>query len=60
MSVWALKCAMDSMLMEVNWLNIVLVIESMIQGMVSLMVNLVTVLVLICRVAAFMILINAM
>ena len=51
---------MDSMLMEVNWLNIVLVIESMIQGMVSLMVNLVTVLVLICRVAAFMILINAM
>ena len=58
MRFWSIDGTKDSVLMIVHWLDIVLIIESVIKHMVILMVNLVTVLVLICRVAAFMILIN--
>ena len=49
----------DGMFVEVNWLNIVLIVESVIEHMVILVVNLMAVLVLIGRVAALMVLINA-
>ena len=49
----------DGMFVEVNWLNIVLIVESVIEHMVILVVNLMAVLVLISRVAALMVLINA-
>ena len=48
------------MFVEVNWLNIMLVIESVVEHMVILVVNLMTILVLIGRVAAFVVLIDAM
>ena len=50
----------DGMFVEVNWLNIVLIVESVIEHMVILVVNLMAVLVLIGRVAAFVVLIDAM
>ena len=59
-SVWAIKCTMDGMFVVVNWLNIVLIIESVVQNVMSLMVHFMAVLVLICWVAALMVLINAM
>ena len=49
----------DGMFVEVNWLNIVLIVESVIEHMMILVVNFMAVLVLIGRVAALMVLINA-
>ena len=59
MRFWSIDGTEDSVLMIVHWLDIVLIVESVIEYMVILMVHFMTVLVLICRVAAFMILINA-
>ena len=59
-SIWAVEGAIDSVFMEVNWLNIVLIVESVIQSVVSLVIDLVAVLVLICRIATFMVLSIAM
>ena len=59
-SIWAVEGAIDSVFMEVNWLNIVLIVESVIQSVVSLVIDLVAVLVLIGRVATFMVLSIAM
>ena len=57
---WSVNGAKDSVLMEMDWLNIMLIIESVIEHMVIFVINLMAVLVLIGRVAALMILINAM
>ena len=59
MRLWSVDSTKDSVLMIVHWLDIVLIIESVIEHMVILMVHFMTVLVLICRIATFMILINA-
>ena len=60
MRFWSIDGTEDSVLMIVHWLNIVLIIESVIEHMVIFVINLMAVLVLIGRVAALMILINAM
>ena len=60
MRFWSVDGAKDRVLMEVNWLDIVLIVESVIEHMVILVVNLMAVLVLIGRVAAFVVLIDAM
>ena len=57
---WSIDSTKDGMFVEVNWLNIMLVIESVIENMVILVVNLMAVLVLIGWVAAFVVLIDAM
>ena len=57
---WSVNGAKDSVLMEMDWLNIMLIIESVIEHMVIFVINLMAVLVLISRVAALMVLINAM
>ena len=59
-SIWAVEGAIHGVFMEVNWLNIVLIVESVIQSVVSLVIDLVAVLVLIGRVATFMVLSIAM
>ena len=56
--LWSVDGTKDGMFVEVNWLNIVLIIESVVQDVVILVIDLGTHLVLIGRVAAFMILIT--
>ena len=58
--LWSVDSTEDSVLMEMYWLNIVLIIESVIEHMVILVIDLVTHLVLISWVPALMILIDAM
>ena len=58
MRFWSVDGTKDGMFVEVNWLNIVLIIESVVQDVVILVIDLVAHLVLIGRVAAFMILIT--
>ena len=58
MRFWSVDGTKDGMFMEVNWFNIVLIIESVVQNVVILVIDLVAHLVLIGRVAAFMILIT--
>ena len=58
MRFWSVNGTKDGMFVEVNWLNIVLIIESVVQDVVILVIDLGTHLVLIGRVAAFMILIT--
>ena len=60
MRLWSVDSTEDSVLMEMYWLNIVLIIESVIEHMVILVIDLVTHLVLISWVPALMILIDAM
>ena len=49
MGIWAVKCAMDSMFMVMNWLNIMLIIESVVEDVVVLVINFMAVLVLVLR-----------
>ena len=60
MGLWSVDGTKDGMFVEVNWLDIVLIIESVIEHMVILVIDFVTHLVLIGRVAAFVVLIDAM
>ena len=60
MRFWSIDGTKDSVLMEMNGFDIMLIIESVVQDVVILVIDLVAHLVLIGRVAAFMVLINAM
>ena len=60
MRFWSIDGTKDSVLMEMNGFNIMLIIEAMVKNVVILMIDLVTHLVLISWVAAFMILVNTM
>ena len=60
MRFWSVDGAKDGMFVEVNWLDIMLIIESVVQDVVIFVIDLVTHLVLISRVAAFVVLIDAM
>ena len=60
MRFWSIDGTKDSVLMEMNGFNIMLIIKSVVQDVMILVIDLVTHLVLIGRVAAFMVLINAM
>ena len=59
MRFWSIHGTKDSVLVEVNWLNIMLIIESVIEHMVILVIDLMAHLVLISWVAAFVVLIDA-
>ena len=59
MRFWSVDGTKDGMFMEVNWLNIMLIIESVIEHMVILVIDLMAHLVLISWVAAFVVLIDA-
>ena len=58
MRFWSIHGTKDSVLVEVNWLNIMLIIESVIEHMVILVIDLMAHLVFISRVAAFVVLIT--
>ena len=60
MRFWSVDGTKDSVLMEMDWLDIVLIVESVIEYMVILVIDLGTHLVLIGWVAAFVVLIDAM
>ena len=60
MRFWSIDGTKDSVLMEMNGFDIVLIIKSVVQDVVILVIDLVAHLMLIGRVAAFVVLINAM
>ena len=60
MRFWSIDGTKDSVLMEMNGFNIMLIIKSVVQDVMILVIDLVTHLVLIGRVAAFVVLIDAM
>ena len=60
MRFWSIHGTKDSVLVEVNWLNIMLVIISVVQDVVILVIDLMAHLMFISRVAAFVVLITAM